>query len=215
MSVHAFLTALGPAPLKADLFESRAAWLDAREQETALLRAIEGGLSARRGAPVRLSDTVLDGSLAPGGDAADLMLGESVGGSDGLAPLQGFAVQMAHEGRPPDEWRFDDPRAPMWRAREAGFAGALADFRHLVDHDPLGGYYVPLEFVEPLRIPGAVRGEADEISVGSAQRLAEELDRWSAVARDFAVPDWLLGHHANLMLVTRASLRTGLAIAIL
>ncbi len=214
MSVQAFLTGLGGALCREELYPTRTAWFAARHQEKELLRALEEQLSGQLGAPVRLAGTVLDGSEPPGGDAADLMLGETVGGSDGLAPLQGFAISMVLDGRPPADLRYDDAYLPLRRARETGFHGPLASFRHLLDHDPLEGYYLPLDFPEPLAIPGAVRGEASDISFGSASRLASELDRWRALARAVTLPDWLLGHYENLALVTRAALRTGLAMAI-
>jgi hypothetical protein len=216
MSVQAFLSLLGRSLPERDLYAGRAAWRAACEQEEELLRTLERRLSAPGDGPLRLVGTPLDGGEPAAGDPSDLLLGETVGGSDGLAPLQGFVLAALLEVRSPPELRYDDPYIPLRLAREGGFDGPLAAFRHLLDHDPLDGYYLPLDFPDPVSLPGALREQAGELSFGSAHHLEQELERWVELSRtsETPAPDWLRAHCQNLALVNRAALRTRLALAI-
>lgn len=215
MSVDAFLTYLGRSLPKRSLYRHKSEWQAACWAEEAFLRQIESRLTAQCDEPVALVGSILDGTLPPGGEASDLEIVETVGGTDGIAPIQALVLSILIDGTLPQIWRFDDPYEPLRRARELSFRGELASFRHLLDHDPVMGYYLPLDFPEPIWMPGEARQESRDIAVGSAVRLLAELERWVGLSTAFAdVPQWLVNHAENLADVSRAALQTELAVEI-
>jgi hypothetical protein len=64
-------------------------------------------------------------------------------------------------------------------------------------------------------MPGKLRQEAHDISVGSAVRLLAELDDWIELCASFTnLPQWVVNNVENLAEVSRAALRIGLAVEI-
>jgi hypothetical protein len=213
MGVQAFLTPMGRGlPLK-EAFEDEAAWEAACREEEAILRWLERILEAQLGERVHLVGTVLDGTRSPRGELSDRELGETVGGTDGIAPLQALVVSYLLDGRLPETWRPFDLYEPSRRARDATNRESLRRFLHLVEHDPVTGFYLPIDFPDPIWLPGELHRESYEISVGSAVKLLDDLQQWSKLAADLpGVPGWMILHAENLALVARAALRTGLAL---
>ena len=212
MSVQAFLTRMGRGMPQKWTFEDETRWEVACREEEEILRRVESILEKQLGKRVQLVGTILDGTLLPGGTASDLELAETVGGTDGIAPIQALIVSHIVDGRLPEVWRPSDPYAPSRLARGETFPEALREFLHLVEHDPVSGFYLPTNFPNPIWLPGELHRNTYEISIGSAVRLLDELQQWLklvAVLPD--IPDWLILHANNLALMTRAALRTGLS----
>ncbi len=213
MSVQAFLTPMGRGlPLK-EAFEDEVAWEAACRREETILRRLEETLEEQLGQQVRLVGTTLDGALPPRGGPSDRELAETVGGTDGIAPLQALVLSYLLDGRLPGTWRPPDLYEPSRRARDVIIRESLRGFLHLVEHDPVTGFYLPIDFPDPIWLPGELHGETYEISVGSAVKLLDNLQQWSKLVAELPdVPGWLILHAENLALVARAALRTRLAL---
>jgi hypothetical protein len=214
MSVDAFLTFLGRSGPKRALYESESAWEAARQREEAFLRQVESRVNAQLDGPLALVGSTLDGTVQLGEASFDMEI-EMVGGSDGIAPIQAFVIAVLVDRELPTVWRFDDPYEPLRRARALDFGQGLGAFRHLLDHDPVMGYYLPVDFPVPLWMPGELLQESRDLAVGSAVQLATELEGWKALHASFQdVPQWLVNHVENLAEVCRAAKRLGLAVEI-
>jgi hypothetical protein len=92
----------------------------------------------------------------------------------GLADLQASALAAALDQPYDDNSFHDDATGPRRKAQELGFAGSLSTYRHLLDHNPRTGYYLPLDFPIPFELKNA----GDLVSVGSLPRLRTELESW-------------------------------------
>ncbi|MDF2630310.1 MAG: hypothetical protein K0R39_4141 [Symbiobacteriaceae bacterium] len=101
----------------------------------------------------------IDSNLAD--PRADEGLDEQVGTIEGLHELR--AIAAAVHGKSPDDY---------YEMRVmAGF-----EFNHLINHDDEGGYYLPVDFMQPFFIKETDDEDAEYISVGSAAALLRELD---------------------------------------
>jgi hypothetical protein len=107
----------------------------------------------------------------------DLRLAEglNVGGYSSLHKLRGLAI-MVMDGRQAIRDAGEDE---LDQAAESYYSSGRSGgrFRHLLDHPDSEGYYVPIEFNEPLVIDGQrlADGLAMTVVAGSSQGLLKEL----------------------------------------
>ena len=128
-----------------------------------------------------------------------------IGDSDGLVWLQGMVREELEEPPPHDEQIQSLNSIKVLSAR---------NFRHLLEHAPASGLFLPEDFPEPFRICH----ETDLISVGSLQRLHGELIAWFdtflpvCVSAGRPVDDGLLVYAQNLKQMVILALDHGLAL---
>jgi hypothetical protein len=160
-----------------------------------------------------LVGTALDGTLPPTGGQSDLQLTVPVGGTDGIAPIQLLSVSYKVEHMLPVNWRVADINWPNRIVKRSTYRELLRDFLHLVGHDPISGFYLPVDFPDPIWLPGKALNETNDVSIGSAVQLLDNLQRWSKLVTTLReILKWLIVNTKNLALVVRAAIRTGLAV---
>ena len=183
MTVDAVITVIGPARIQRWMSQDSARCQEARRAEQQLVENLEDRLTRQLGSPVRLTAPLVPQRLAapdPDTDAGD-EAGSSeppvalpVGHDDGLAPLQAAVLAAElHQGFDATQ-ALRDETGPRRRAGAIGYGGALARYRHLLDHDPCAGFYLPLDFPEPIDLSH----RTETVSFGSAPRLRLELASW-------------------------------------
>jgi hypothetical protein len=213
MSVDAFVTLMGKGRPKRWAFEDEASWRTACQREETFLQGVEFLIEKQLGKRVRLVGTALDGTLPPTGGQSDLQLTVPVGGTDGIAPIQLLPVSYKVEHKLPVNWRVADINWPNRIVNRSTYRELLRDFLHLVDHDPISGFYLPVDFPDPIWLPGKALNETNDVSIGSAVQLLDNLQRWSKLVTTLReIPKWLIVNAKNLALVARAAIRTGLAV---
>lgn len=208
MAIDAFLAVLGSARVERWTCASEEEFHEARRSEERVVEMLEQELSRQCGRSIRLGPPLVPERRAEPGHGRPEKRGGSgrlepslrVGSEAGLAPLQGAALAIAVDEPFTVGRCLDDPQTPRRRARSLAFAGQLACYRHLLDHDPQSGFYLPLDFETPFEL----NHRGDRVSVGSLFRLKAELSSWHravlpALERDESeVADWIAVHAANL-----------------
>jgi hypothetical protein len=216
MSTDAFLTVLGPGRVRRWTLDGDGEYLAARNRELRLLESIEAVLSRQLARELRLGPPLIPERAAEPAamDVEHAELSWTVGGSEGLASIQASVLVAETGNEPCPFWCMDEPHAPRHQARAFGFRGRLGAFRHLLDHDPCTGIYLPLDFPEPFE---TVCGE-EKMTVGSLNRLIGEINLWRQTVLprldDIGKPppDWIRFHMASLKEGADIALEQGLAL---
>jgi len=208
MPIDAFLAILGSARVERWTCASEEELQEARRGEEHVVEMLELELSRQCGrsihlgpplVPERGAETAHDRPEERGGSGG-LEPSLRVGGEAGLAPLQGAALAVVVDEPFTVARYLDDPQSPRRRARALAFSGQLASYRHLLDHDPQSGFYLPLNFETPFEL----NHRGDRVSVGSLFRLKAELTSWHravlpTLKRDESeAADWMTVYAANL-----------------
>lgn len=203
--------------------QDAAACQQARRAEQLLVDNLERQLTQQLGTPVRLTAPLLPRRLAAGdpdtdgGDEAgpsEPPLALPVGHDDGLAPLQAAVLAMELHQRFDPTRTLPDPAGPRRQAGTVGYGGVLAGYRHLLDHQPCAGFYLPLDFPEPIEL--SHRGEPT--SFGSAPRLCIELASWRQQVLSYIdgkqpeVSAWLGAYADNLGRMAQIAVQQQLAL---
>ena len=223
MTTDAVIAVIGPARTQRWMFQDPAGCQAARRAEQHLVENLEHRLTRQLGTPVRLTAPLVPQRLAvpdPATDAGDGTgpaeppLALPVGHGEGLATLQAAVLAAVLQQRFDASRALPDPTGPRRQAGAIGYDGALARYRHLLDHHPRAGFYLPLDFPEPIEL--SHRGEPT--SFGSAPRLRTELATWRqevAPYIDRTSPEasaWLGAHADNLGRMAQIAVQQGLAL---
>lgn len=223
MTIDAFFAILGPARVQRWMSASKEAYERACKEEEHFVEALEQqlGLQLRQKVvltaplvPVRIADKQSEGRSLAEENIAEPRPSLQIGHADGLAPLQA-SILAALLDQPFDvDASLNYPVAPRRQAQAVGFDGALASYRHLLDHHPQSGLYVPLAFPRPLEL--LHRG--DLVSIGSLMHLQTELSSWNKQVlpnletMHVSAPEWLLANADNLSKMINSALEQGVAL---
>lgn len=223
MAIDAFLTVLGPARVQRWMCESQEAYERARQEEQIFIEGLEQQLTLQLRqrviftsslVPERMTAKQLEGSSLAEENTVEPRLFLQIGHDDGLAPLQGSILAAVLDQPFKADALLDDPTAPRRQAQTIGFSGVLTTYRHLLDHHPKSGLYLPKVFPRPLELPH--RG--DLISVGSLEHVQTELESWRHHVLPylettlFSTPEWIVTHVDNLTKMVKLALVRGVAL---
>lgn len=223
MAIDAFLSILGPARVQPWMCDGPETYASAQLTEQQLIEALEEQLAQQLQQAVILTPPLVpERAIAPyptiherfREQESDRRISLRIGQDDGLAPLQA-AILAAVLEQPPDlDAVLADPLNPRCQAQALGFNQGLASYRHILDHHPQSGFYLPLTFSMPLEL----NHQGDLISFGSLPCLQTELRAWRHrvlpyVANNLiSIPPWLQVNVDHLSTMTRLALEGGVAL---
>lgn len=92
-----------------------------------------------------------------------------------LHSLRGYAAHIELEGEPPKTTLDGKGHYPTLKRIYDG-TDSSKRFQHLINHSDCGGYYIPIEFAEPVLLERRSFTLGTDGPVGSSQKLLSELD---------------------------------------